>query len=90
MPGAYTVDRVVMLQVEGCGAQRLYYMILSGPRGGKILLDPLNIGDIVSRKFNMSPYNAQEAIVKYGTKTNKIDLIQASYWQANNNRFKCS
>ena len=32
MPGAYTVDRVVMLQVEGCGAPRLYYMILSGPR----------------------------------------------------------
>lgn len=34
----------------------------------------------------MSPYNAQEAIVKYGTKTNRIDLIQASYWQANNDR----
>lgn len=34
----------------------------------------------------MSPYNAQEAIVKYGTKTNRIDLIQASYWQANNGR----
>lgn len=32
MPGAYTVDRVVMLQVEGCGAPRLYYMIQSGPR----------------------------------------------------------
>ena len=82
----YRIERIVMLQIENCGGPKLYYVVLSGPRGGKVVCDPLNIGDILSRKFNIPHGAAIQALVNYGVKTNKIDLIQASYWEAYNDR----
>ena len=82
----YSIEKVAMLQVENMGTPRLYYVVLSGPRGGRILCDPMNITDILAHKFNITHDLAGQSLVNYAMKTGKIDMIVCDYWTVHNDR----
>ena len=74
-----------MLRVDGANPI-LYYVILCGPRGGKVFCDPLNICDILAHKYRVYPNVIRSALVNYGMNTNRIDIIDATHWDVHNDK----